>query len=237
MKREGDQDLQARSLYFLLAFLFYPSPASVTQASCSGYLCSRCRLRDQEPDIAAPHQGLEGREEQPLHTDSTASAERTSQRSAVRFSTKRTNTSGSGLLVRLATALAHMTPRGLRGTGIGAAPSRWLAQPRGLSGNRRRARKERGKHEERDFLRAETGVDIVGEGGCGRGQGVVGRWTPGWLPACHAFPRSSVLCSGVPGSHAFRQLLVGVGQSHKFPQRPAAPWATRGHHTHSTPYL
>lgn len=119
----------------------------------------------------------------------------------------------------------------------GAAPSRWLAQPRGLSGNRRRARKERGKHEERDFLRAETSVDIVGEGGCGRGQGVVGRWTPGWLPACHAFPRSSFLCSGVPGSHAFRQLLVGVGQSHKFPQRPAAPWTTRGHHTHSPPYL
>lgn len=56
-------------------------------------------------------------------------------------------------------------PGRLPGTGVGDAPPPSLARPRGLSGNRRRAREERGKHEERGFLRAETGVDIVGEGG------------------------------------------------------------------------
>lgn len=38
-------------------------------ASCSGYLCSGCRPRDKEPDTAAPREGLQGRKEQPLHTD------------------------------------------------------------------------------------------------------------------------------------------------------------------------
>lgn len=92
-------------------------------------------------------------------------------------------------------------PGRLPGTGVGDAPPPSLARPRGLSGNRRRAREERGKHEERGFLRAETGVDIVGEGGCGRwrGRGAVGRWTPGWVPACQAFPRSSFSVLRSPG--------------------------------------
>lgn len=107
---------------------------------------------------------------------------------------------------RLATARAHTTPPGLRGAGVGDAPPRWLAQPRGLSGNRRRARAERGKHEERGFLRAETGVDIVGEGGCGRWRGRGGRPVdPGVLPARQAFPRSSFLTA--PGSWAVTHSL------------------------------
>lgn len=75
--------------------------------------------------------------------------------------------------MRLATALARATPRVLPGAGVGVgdAPPPSRAPPRGLRGNRRRAREEGGKHEERGFLRAETGVDLVGEGGCGRWRG------------------------------------------------------------------
>lgn len=132
---------------------------------------------------------------------------------------------------RLATALAPTTLWGLPGAGVGGAPARSLAQPRGLGGNRRRARGDRGKHEEGHFLRAETGVDDVGEGGCGRrracgwaagrrgvGPGPSGSPAVG-LPAAPG-SRSSLSSSWTPAS---RSLPSSLGS----PQPPGPPGGTR----------
>lgn len=184
-------------------------------ASCSGYLCSGCRPRDKEPDTAAPREGLQGRKEQPLHTD--GAPPQPERPSAVRsLSPPRKGATLPGQTPRaprprLATALAPTT---LRGAGVGNAPLPWLVQPRGLRGNRRRAREEGGKHEERGFLRAETGVDAVGEGGCGRRRG------RGWCAG--STPGGFLSFSWVPGSDASRESprFLGVPAGHTFPQVP-----------------
>lgn len=103
----------------------------------------------------------------------------------------------------------------------------YVAQPRGLSGNRRRAREEGGKHEERGFLWAETGMDTVGEGGCGRQRSR--GWCAGRLRVGSSAPRGCLAVT-LPASPQASRGSRRVTLSRKFPQLPEAPWTTRGHH-------
>lgn len=115
---------------------------------------------------------------------------------------------------RLATALARTI---LRREDVGNAPPLW---------KRRRAREEGGKHEERGFLRAETGMDAVGEGGCGRQRGR--GWCAGQPRVGSSAPRGSQTVT-LPASPQASRGSRRVTLSRKFPQLPEAPWATRGH--------
>lgn len=181
------------------------------QASWSGYLCSGRHPRDQEPDIAAPHQGLQGRKEQPLHTDGTAPlpkrpSDLPSASPLPKGQTLPGQASRAPPRVRLATALAHTTPGELRGAGIGDAPPRWLAQPRGLSeteGERGRnaGSMKKGASCERKQAWISSGKAGAKGGGAGGGRPV----DTGVVPACHASPRSS--CLTAQGSRAVTHSL------------------------------
>lgn len=70
---------------------------SATESSAVQYLGSRRRPRNKEPETRAPHQGLQGRKEQSLHTEDSAKKPRPNPSSlwSPSSTTEQRDTSGS----------------------------------------------------------------------------------------------------------------------------------------------